>query len=88
VSVVGGDVEGLNVATSAAGVVTGRVVVEGNAPLPSPLSKMTVRSLPVERDTAVNFGSIPDNGFASRDERHVRTQVSRGFGAPHRQSTR
>jgi hypothetical protein len=67
VSVVGGDVEGLNVATSAAGVVTGRVVVEGNAPLPSPLSKMTVRSLPVERDTAVNFGSIPDNGRVKDD---------------------
>ena len=67
VSVVGGDVEGFNVATSAAGVVTGRVVVEGNAPLPSPLSKMTVRSLPVERDTAVNFGSIPDNGRVKDD---------------------
>jgi hypothetical protein len=49
VSVVGGDVEGLNIVTSAAGMVTGRVVVEGDASLPSPLSKMTVRSLAVDR---------------------------------------
>jgi carboxypeptidase family protein len=62
VSVVGGDVEGLNVVTSAAGVVTGRVIVEGDAPLPSPLTKMSVRTLPVDRDTSVNFGGMPDNG--------------------------
>ena len=62
VSVVGGDVEGVNIVTSAAGTVTGRVVVEGDAPLSSPLSKMTVRPLAVDRDTAVNFGGMPDNG--------------------------
>jgi carboxypeptidase family protein len=62
VSVVGGDVDGINIVTSAAGTVTGRVVLEGDAALPSPLSKMTVRSLAVDRDTAVNFGGMPDNG--------------------------
>jgi len=62
VSVVGGDVDGLNIVTSAGGAVTGRVIVEGDAALPTPLSKMSVRSLPVERDTAANFGGIPDNG--------------------------
>ncbi len=62
VSVVGGDVDGLNVVTSAAGTVSGRVIVEGDAPLPTPLSKMSVRPLPVERDTSVNFGGMPDNG--------------------------
>ena len=67
VSVVGGDVEGVNVVTSAAGVITGRVIVEGNATLPSPLSKMSVRPLPVDRDTAVTFGGIPDNGRVRDD---------------------
>src|SRR5574339_320417 len=62
VSVVGGDVEGINIVTSAAGTVTGRVVVEGDAQLPSPLSKMTVRTLAVDRETAVSFGGMPDNG--------------------------
>jgi hypothetical protein len=62
VSVVGGDVEGLNIVTSAAGTITGRVLVEGDAPLPSPLTKMSVRPLPVDRDTGANFGGIPDNG--------------------------
>jgi carboxypeptidase family protein len=62
VSVVGGDVDGLNIVTSAGGAVTGRVTVEGDASLPTPLSKMSVRPLPVERDTAPNFAVIPDNG--------------------------
>jgi hypothetical protein len=67
VSVVGGEVDGLNIVTSAAGVVTGRVIVEGNAPLPTPLSKMSVRPLPVDRDTSANFGGIPDNGRVRDD---------------------
>ena len=67
VSVVGGEVDGLNIVTSAAGVVTGRVIIEGNTPLPTPLSKMSVRPLPVDRDTAANFGGIPDNGRVRDD---------------------
>jgi hypothetical protein len=67
VSVVGGDVEGVNIMTNAAGAVAGRVVVEGDAPLPSPLGRMTVRALPVDRDTAVSFAGIPDNGRVRDD---------------------
>src|SRR3954468_430006 len=67
VSVVGGDTEGINVTASAGGTVTGRVMVEGDAALPSPLSKMSVRALPVDRDTAVNFGGMPDNGRVRDD---------------------
>ena len=67
VSVVGGDVEGVNIVTNATGGLAGRVVVDGNVPLPSPLSRMTVRALPVDRDTAVNFGGIPDNGRVRDD---------------------
>jgi hypothetical protein len=67
VSVIGGDTDGINVTTSAGGTVTGRVIVEGDAALPSPLSKMTVRALPVDRDTAVNFGGVPDNGRVRDD---------------------
>jgi hypothetical protein len=63
----GGDVEGVNVVTSASGGVTGRVIVEGIAPLPAPLSKMTVRVLPVERDTAITSPGIPDNGRVRDD---------------------
>ena len=62
VSVVGGDVEGLAIVTAGTGAVAGRVVVEGDTPLPTPLSKLTVRALPVDRDTAVNIGGMPDNG--------------------------
>ena len=62
VSANGGDVEGLSIVTGAVGGASGRVVVEGDAPLPSPLSKLTVRALPVEKDTAVNTGGLPDNG--------------------------
>ena len=62
VSVAGGDVEGVNITTGAAGAVVGRVVVDGSAPLPTPLSKLVVRPLPVDRDTSVNMLGIPDNG--------------------------
>lgn len=62
VSVAGGDVEGVNITTGAAGAVVGRVVVEGTTPLPTPLSKLVVRSMPVERDTSVTILGIPDNG--------------------------
>jgi hypothetical protein len=67
VSVVGGDVEGVSIVTGAAGGVAGRVVVEGSVPLPSPLTKLLVRPLPVDRDTAVNFAGIPDNGRVRDD---------------------
>ena len=67
VSVVGGDVEGLAVVTSGTGAVTGRVVVEGDTPLPSPLSKLSVRALPVDRDSAVSMAGIPDNGRVRDD---------------------
>jgi hypothetical protein len=67
VSVVGGDVEGINVVVSGGGIVAGRVIVEGDATLPTPLSKMTVRALPVERDTAINLGGMPDNGRVRDD---------------------
>jgi hypothetical protein len=67
VSVVGGDVEGVNIVTSAAGGVAGRVVVEGNSPLPSPITKLLVRALPVDRDTAISLGAIPDNGRVRED---------------------
>ncbi len=67
VSVVGGDVEGLAIVTSGTGAVTGRVVVEGDTPLPSPLSKLSVRALPVDRDTAVSMAGIPDNGRVRDD---------------------
>jgi len=66
-SVVGGDVEGVNIVTGAAGGLAGRIVVDGDATLPAPLSKMTVRALPVDRDTAVNIGGIPDNGRVRED---------------------
>jgi hypothetical protein len=52
----------MNITTGAAGAVVGRVVVEGTTPLPTPLSKLLVRSLPVDRDTSVNMLGIPDNG--------------------------
>jgi hypothetical protein len=68
VSVVGGDVEGVNIVTSAAGSVTGRVTVDGSVPFPNPLTKLSVRALPVDRDTAINsFGFIPDNGRVKDD---------------------
>jgi hypothetical protein len=67
VSVVSGDVEGVNIVTNAAGGIAGRIVVEGDVPLPSPLAKLTVRALPVDRDTAVNIGVIPDNGRVRDD---------------------
>src|SRR6266542_1136695 len=62
-----GDVEGLTIVTGGTGAVAGRVVVEGDTPLPSPLSKLSVRTLPVDRDTAVSFGGIPDNGRVRDD---------------------
>jgi hypothetical protein len=68
VSLVGGDVEGVNIATSAAGSVTGRVTVDGGVAFPNPLTRLAVRALPVERDTAINsLGSVPDNGRLKED---------------------
>jgi hypothetical protein len=67
VSVVGGDVEGVNIVTSPAGNVTGRVTVDGGT-FPTALTKLLVRTLPVDRDTAItSFGAIPDNGRLKED---------------------
>ncbi|HYT76842.1 MAG TPA: carboxypeptidase-like regulatory domain-containing protein [Vicinamibacterales bacterium] len=67
VSLVGGDVEGLSIVTSAAGGLTGRIVVEGESALPTPLTKLSVRPLPVDRDTAINILGVPDNGRVRDD---------------------
>jgi hypothetical protein len=67
VSALGTDVEGVSIVTNAAGAVVGRVVVAGDAPLPLPLTKLTVRALPVDRDTAVSIAGIPDNGRVRED---------------------
>ena len=67
VSALGADVEGVSIVTNAAGAVVGRVVVAGDAPLPSPLTKLIVRALPVDRDTSINIGGMPDNGRVRED---------------------
>ena len=68
VSVTGGDVEGVNIVTSAAGSVTGRVTVDGGVAFPSPLTRLVVRVLPVDRDTAITgLGSVADNGRLKDD---------------------
>jgi Carboxypeptidase regulatory-like domain len=67
VNVSGADLDGVNIVTSAAGGVTGRVSVEPGTPLPIALTRLTVRALPVERDTQTNFGSAPDNGRVRED---------------------
>jgi protocatechuate 3,4-dioxygenase beta subunit len=72
VSTIAGDVEGLNVVTSGSGTISGRVVLEGDRPFPTPLTKLVVNALPVDRDTTIN-GSIstivtgPDNGRLQED---------------------
>jgi hypothetical protein len=67
VNVSGADVDGVNIVTSAAGAVTGRVSVEPGAPFPIALTRLSVRALPVERDTETRFGSAPDNGRVRED---------------------
>ena len=67
VNVSGADIEGLNVVTSASGAVTGRVVIEPGAAFPTPLTRLALRPLPVERDTQSNFGSSPENGRVRED---------------------
>jgi Carboxypeptidase regulatory-like domain len=67
VNVAGGDVDGVNVVTSAAGAVAGRVILEPGTTLPIALTRLSVRALPVERDTQTNFGSAPDNGRVRED---------------------
>jgi len=72
VSTTGGDVEGLQIVTSTAGTLNGRVILEDAAPLPIPITRLIVRPLPVERDTAigstntVNAG-VADNGRVRED---------------------
>ena len=67
VNVSGSDVDGVNIVTAAAGAVTGRVTVEPGTALPIALTRLSVRALPVERDTQANFGSAPDNGRVRDD---------------------
>jgi hypothetical protein len=67
VNAMGSDVEGVTIVTSGAGTVTGRVVVEAGAAFPTALTRLSVRALPVERDTATNFGSAADNGHVRED---------------------
>lgn len=67
VPALGADVEGVNIVTNASGAVVGRLVVAGDAPLPAPATKLTVRALPVDRDTAINVGGMPDNGRVRED---------------------
>ena len=69
VSVVGGDVEGVNIVTSAAGGVSGRLTVDGGpAAFPNPLTRLIVRAAPADRDMAITgLGSVPDNGRVKED---------------------
>jgi hypothetical protein len=69
VSVVGGDVEGVNIVTSAAGAVSGRLTVDGGpGSFPNPLTRLIVRAAPVDRDMAITgLGSVPDNGRVKED---------------------
>ncbi len=67
VNAAGADVDGVSVVTSAAGAVTGRVSVEPGAPFPIALTRLVVRALPVDRDTATTFGGTPDNGRVHED---------------------
>ncbi len=67
VSTIGADVDGVNIVTNASGAVVGRIVISGDAPLPAPVTKLTVRALPVDRDTAINIGGMPDNGRVRED---------------------
>jgi hypothetical protein len=68
VSVVGGDVEGVTIVTSAAGNLTGRVTVDGGGAFPNPWTRLTTRALPVDRDTAITgLGAIADNGRLKDD---------------------
>jgi protocatechuate 3,4-dioxygenase beta subunit len=67
VSALGSDVEGVSLVTTAAGTIVGRIVVEQGAKLSVPLTRLTVRAQPVDRDTAINPGGIPDNGRVRDD---------------------
>jgi len=67
VNTAGTDVDGVNVMTSAAGGVTGRVAVEPGAPFPNALTRLVVRPLPVDRDTSAAVGGTPDNGRVRED---------------------
>jgi len=67
VNVTGSDVDGLSIVTSAAGSVTGRVVTEPGTPFPTPLTRLVVRALPVDRDTSITFGAAVDSGRVRDD---------------------
>ncbi len=63
----GGEPQEVHLMTSASGSVTGRVVVEGDGPLPVAMTKLLVRAMPVDREAAMNFGAAPDNGRVKED---------------------
>jgi hypothetical protein len=67
VNVPGADVDGVSIVTSAAGSVSGRVVVEPGAAFPTPLTRLVVRAMAVDRDTSISFGGAPDNGRVRED---------------------
>ena len=67
VNAAGNDLEGITVVTSASGAVTGRIVIEPGTPLPTPLSRLGVRPVPVDRDTVTTFGQPQDNGRVRDD---------------------
>jgi hypothetical protein len=68
VNVMGNDVDGVTIVTSAAGTVSGRVSIEPGAQFPNPLTRLTVRALPVDRDTTgTGVGGAPDNGRVRED---------------------
>jgi hypothetical protein len=66
VNVSGSDVDGVALVTSAAGNVTGRVLVEPGASFPTPLTRLIVRALPVDRDTSFGLGGV-DSGRVRED---------------------
>jgi hypothetical protein len=67
VNAAGADVDGISIVTSAAGTVTGRVIIEPGTAYPNPLTRLIVRALPVDRDTSVNFAGGVDNGRVRED---------------------
>ena len=67
VSVTGADLDGVTIVTSAAGGVTGRVITEPGTPFPTALTRLLIRTLPVDRDTSMTFGAAIDSGRVKDD---------------------
>jgi hypothetical protein len=66
VSTTAGDVEGVSIVTAAAGTIVGRVIVEDEGALTTQLTRLTVRPLPVDRDTSI-LSFTQDNGRVRED---------------------